>query len=135
MARSEQRRNSDFAPLAGLAGILILLATAIAAQAQTLTVLYSFTNGDVGNTPASGLIMDQAGRLYGTASAGGAHGDGTVYLVSRAGSGWSALPLYSFQGGTDGAAPVASVAFGPDGTLYGTTPAGGRKPRGIRHSL
>ncbi|MFZ0312832.1 MAG: choice-of-anchor tandem repeat GloVer-containing protein [Candidatus Korobacteraceae bacterium] len=125
MARSEQRRNSDFAPLAGLAGILILLATAIAAQAQTLTVLYSFTNGDVGNTPASGLIMDQAGRLYGTASAGGAHGDGTVYLVSRAGSGWSALPLYSFQGGTDGAAPVASVAFGPDGTLYGTTPAGG----------
>ncbi len=125
MTRSEQSGSSRFTRLAGMAVFFILLVTAVAAQAQTLTVLYSFTNGDVGNTPASGLIMDQAGRLYGTASAGGTHGKGTVYRISRAGSGWTVAPLYSFQGGADGAYPVANVTFGPDGTLYGTTPAGG----------
>ncbi|MGA2369029.1 MAG: choice-of-anchor tandem repeat GloVer-containing protein [Candidatus Korobacteraceae bacterium] len=118
-------RSSAVARLAVHLGFAIFLLTSIAAQGQTLTVLYSFSNGDIGTNPASGLIMDQAGRLYGTAQYGGARGYGTVYRASRAGSGWTVVPLYGFQGGTDGARPVADVTFGPDGTLYGTTPAGG----------
>ncbi len=130
MTRSEQSRSSVSARLAEMAGLFILLVTAVAAQAQTLTVLYNFGNGDVGSEPDSGLIMDQAGRLYGTASEGGTQGYGTVYRLSRAGSGWTVTPLYSFQGGTDGANPVASVAFGPNGTLYGTTSEGGNGSNG-----
>ena len=104
----------------------IIMAPARESQAQTLNVLYSFTSsGNVGYGPASGLIMDQAGSLYGTNYYGGEHGWGTVYRLSRAGSGWIATGLYSFQGGTDGGNPVANVTFGPDGTLYGTTTAGG----------
>jgi len=114
--------------------LLVLLVTAPAAQAQTLTVLHSFT-GPEGANPYSGLIMDQAGRLYGTADAGGAHGFGTVYRIARAGSGWIATGLYSFQGGIDGAYPVASVTFGPDGTLYGTTAAGGLGGNGTVFNL
>jgi len=106
-------------------GVLTMFATALA-QAQTLNVLYSFTDsGNVGDQPYSGLVMDQAGRLYGTTAYGGEHGYGTVYRVSRAGSGWIATGLYSFQGGMDGDTPVANVTFGPDGTLYGTTFSGG----------
>jgi len=37
----------------------------------SLTVLYSFTGGPDGGFPMAGLIIDKAGRLYGTASAGG----------------------------------------------------------------
>ncbi|MGA2903243.1 MAG: choice-of-anchor tandem repeat GloVer-containing protein [Candidatus Korobacteraceae bacterium] len=123
MTRSEHW-SSILARLAGMVPLLILLVTAPAAQAQTFTVLHSFT-GPEGTNPYSGLIMDHAGRLYGTAYAGGAHGFGTVYRIARAGSGWIATGLYSFQGGMDGAYPAASVAFGPDGTLYGTTAGGG----------
>ena len=35
------------------------------------TVLYSFTGGADGANPFAGLIRDEAGNLYGTASAGG----------------------------------------------------------------
>ena len=104
----------------------IILAAPRAAQAQTLAVLYSFTStGNVGYGPDSGLVMDHAGKLYGTNSSGGEHGWGTVYRLSRAGSGWIATGLYSFQGGADGGNPVANVSFGPDRRLYGTTTMGG----------
>ncbi len=96
------------------------------AQAQTFNVLYNFTiSGNVGDVPKSGVVRDQAGRIYGTNSSGGEYGYGTVYRLARAGSSWIATGLYSFQGGTDGATPIANVLFGPDGTLYGTTIAGG----------
>jgi len=40
------------------------------AQAQSFTVLHSFTGGADGASPAAGLTLDKAGNLYGTASAG-----------------------------------------------------------------
>ena len=47
------------------------------AQAQTFKVIHSFTGGGDGAGPFSNLVMDKAGNLYGTTSAGGA-GFGTV---------------------------------------------------------
>jgi len=40
-------------------------------QAQTFTMLHSFTGQGDGGQPTAGLIMDQRGDLYGTASQGG----------------------------------------------------------------
>ena len=44
----------------------------------TITTLASF-NGTHGANPYDSLIMDSSGNLYGTAAAGGAYGDGTVF--------------------------------------------------------
>lgn len=101
------------------------------AQAQMLTVLHSFTGGADGAQPWVGLTMDRSGSLYGTASYGGVAGScdgtgcGTVYKLSQHGSGWIFAPLYAFSGGSDGAIPLARVMIGANGTLYGTTYAGG----------
>ncbi|HUI83111.1 MAG TPA: choice-of-anchor tandem repeat GloVer-containing protein [Candidatus Binatia bacterium] len=108
---------------------LLLFLSVPAAQAQTFTVLHNFTHGDDGANPRSGLTMDRAGNLYGTASMGGTGnncngGCGTVFRLSPAGSGWTFSPLYEFDK-TDGAYPEGRLAFGPDGRLYGTTGQGG----------
>ena len=44
-------------------------------------VLHSFGHGSDGSTPLAGLI-DVNGTLYGTISAGGKHGDGTVFALT-----------------------------------------------------
>lgn len=87
----------------------------------TESVLYSFGCGSSGFAPASGVTFDTAGNIYGTASAGGDGGDGTVYELSRSGSSWVETTLYAFQGGLDGSEPVAPVFFDPAGNLYGAT--------------
>jgi uncharacterized repeat protein (TIGR03803 family) len=113
----------------------MVVAMTIAAQAQTFTVLHNFTNGADGGEPQAGLSMDRVGNLYGTASTGGNTsgvcsylpnpiGCGTVFKLSRKGSGWVFTPIYTFSG-PDGAHPKARVIIGPDGTLYGTTYGGG----------
>jgi uncharacterized repeat protein (TIGR03803 family) len=85
------------------------------------TVLYSFTNESDGSGPSAGLTK-VGNELYGTTSAGGATRNGTVFLVTTRGG--SLITLYSFAGGTDGSQPVAPLTY-VDGTLYGTTAAGG----------
>ena len=95
------------------------------AQAQTFKVIHTFTGKGDGATPWAGLTMDQAGNLYGTTCGNDcAYGGnaGTVFKLSRKGSGWIFNPLYNFVGGPDGANPHAGVVFGPQGNLYGTTP-------------
>ena len=46
-------------------------------------ILHSFTGGSGGSNPIGGLIMDEAGNLYGTAASGGPYGSGTVFEISR----------------------------------------------------
>ncbi len=103
---------------------LVLTLSTELAMAQTYTVLHQFTGGPDGAGPAAGLTLDAGGHLFGTTTAGAA-GNGTVFELKRAGSGWVFSPLYSFLGGNDGAVPEGGVVFGPNGTLYGTTSAGG----------
>jgi uncharacterized repeat protein (TIGR03803 family) len=46
------------------------------------TVLYEFTGGNDGYDPLGGITRDTQGNLYGTANAGGAHGEGTAFEIS-----------------------------------------------------
>jgi uncharacterized repeat protein (TIGR03803 family) len=102
------------------------LITAGPTTAQTFTTLYSFTvtatpyptNGD-GAIPDS-LILS-GNTLYGTASAGGSSGQGTVFRINFDGTGFTTL--YSFTGGSDGTIPGGLLLSG--GTLYGTALYGG----------
>jgi len=90
----------------------------------TPTLLASFDGGD-GANPDSSATTDAAGDLLGTTS-GGTNGDGTVFIVGRAASGYAARPLtvVTFDGG-NGQNPVAGLFVGSAGNLYGTTIQGG----------
>jgi uncharacterized repeat protein (TIGR03803 family) len=108
-------------------------------QAQTFSVLHTFTGGEDGASPL-GLTIDGAGNLYGTTGSGGLagceqNGCGIVFKLSRAGSGWTLSPLYTFTGGDDGALPLARVILGRNGTLYGTTGIGGANNTGVVFNL
>ncbi len=88
-------------------------------------VLYSFTNTTDGAYPTSGLTVDAAGNLYGTAG-GGNSAKGVVFELSKGSGGlWTEKVLYNFQGGNDGIEPFANIIFDAAGNLYGTTYAGG----------
>ncbi len=106
--------------------LLVLLAIAAAgmAQAQTFTVIHNFTGAGDGGAPYAGLTMDRSGNFYGTTTSG-AGSRGTVFQLKRAGSGWILATLYAFQGGADGGAPAGGVIVGADGSLYGMTQIGG----------
>jgi len=83
-------------------------------------------------------VKDASGNLFGTTSAGGVSGNGTVFeLVApkTVGGAYTEKLLYSFGTGTDGAAPVARVAFDSAGNLLGTTSAGGASNDGIVFEL
>src|SRR5580693_4534295 len=77
--------------------IVLLGLTLAAVQAQTFTVLHTFSGGADGANPFAGLTMDHAGNLYGTASQGGA-GYGIFCKLAHQGSGWVLNPLYQFLG-------------------------------------
>jgi uncharacterized repeat protein (TIGR03803 family) len=92
------------------------------------TVLYSFTGKPDGANPVAGLAIDKAGNLYGTTTAGGSSGNGTVFelgIPTVTGGEWTEDVLYNFGTGTDGTIPIAGVTFDASGNLYGTTSAGG----------
>jgi uncharacterized repeat protein (TIGR03803 family) len=54
----------------------------VTGEAWTETVLHSFTGGSDGATPSAGLVADPSDALYGTTSAGGANGGGTVFKLT-----------------------------------------------------
>ena len=112
---------------------LVLIAFPVwTASAQTLTVLHTFSGGTDGGSPESALTMDSGGHLYGTALKG-ADGYGTVYKMTDEHGSWLFTNIYNFQGDSgnnDGAGPIAKVVIGPNGSLYGTTVAGGGDPNG-----
>jgi uncharacterized repeat protein (TIGR03803 family) len=107
--------------------MLGLAALPPSAQAQTLTVLHSFTGGADGNQPM-GLVRDSAGNLYGTTLYGGvgfcslSAGCGTVFKLDAAGN---HTVLHAFTGGVDGSLPWATLTRDSAGNLYGATLNGG----------
>lgn len=124
------RKAKPSLTIAALAIITLMAVTTISMQAQTFTVLHNFTNGGDGSGPY-GLAMDRAGNLYGTTAGPGdcyTGGCGAVYKLAHSKSSWVFSQLYRFQGGTDGRWPHAGVTVAADGSLYGTTTAGGGGP-------
>lgn len=90
------------------------------------TNFFSFTGGTDGAQPMAGLFAAGDGNLYGTTSAGGAFGLGTVFRMLPNGT---ITNLVNFDG-FNGAIPRAPLADGPDGNLYGTTQYGGVSGQG-----
>jgi uncharacterized repeat protein (TIGR03803 family) len=92
------------------------------------TVLYAFTGLYDGAFPYSGLLMDAAGNLYGTASSGGFPAyTGLVFKLDTSGH---ETVLYYFMNRGDAAYPLADVIMDAKGNLYGTTYYGGASGAG-----
>lgn len=88
------------------------------------TVVYSF-KGQLyhdGGGPASALLLDKAGNLYGTTAGGGPSNNGTVFKLAPDGrGGWTETILHAFNG-TDGSLPnLAPLVEDASGNLFGVT--------------
>jgi uncharacterized repeat protein (TIGR03803 family) len=92
------------------------------------TVLYTFTGGDDGGSPRSGVMRDAEGNLYGTTVTGGTGYGGVVYKLDAAGH---ETVLYNFTRGADGGAPNAGVIRDSAGNFYATTQMGGSAGLGV----
>jgi uncharacterized repeat protein (TIGR03803 family) len=99
------------------------------------TTLLSFDGAAGGGNPISGVVIDAAGNLYGTASAGGARGLGTIYQLTHSASGWTETVLHDFNGGSDGAMAEGNLLRDPAGNIFGTTVAGGDGSAGVVFEL
>jgi uncharacterized repeat protein (TIGR03803 family) len=100
------------------------------------TVLYPFKGGTDGGDPASGLVRDRDGNLYGTTFSGGdlscyVGGCGVVFKLNKNGS---QTVLYRFTDRTDGKMPKGLVRDHV-GNLYGTTYDGGTSGHGAVFKL
>jgi uncharacterized repeat protein (TIGR03803 family) len=105
-----------------LATILILAALAIpSAQAQTLTVLHTFTGRSDGGEPDSGLITDSDGNLYGATTLGGLQNGAGAGVVFKLDPDGGETVLATFDGVGGGAAnPIGTLARDSSGNFYGT---------------
>ncbi len=117
-------------------------------------VLYSFCSAGCsndGSSPQAAVVVDVNGNLWGTTSAGGAHGHGLIFKLHNSGSSWMLTDMYDFcptpdangycddgdnNNGFAGAGlSYAGAASGSlyDGTskLYGVTALGGTANFGV----
>ncbi|MGB8910421.1 MAG: choice-of-anchor tandem repeat GloVer-containing protein [Candidatus Cybelea sp.] len=100
------------------------------------TVLHEFSGGSDGAEPIGTLTLVN-GTFYGTTALGGGEteycqaGCGTVYSITPAGD---ETPIYRFNGSPDGAFPEAGL-LNVNGTLFGTTEAGGAYDNGTLFSV
>jgi len=110
--------------------VCLFCGAAIAAPAQTFNTLVDFTGGNGAGPDRATLVQGFDGNFYGTTFGGGTDdscsyfvfvGCGTVFKINSAGT---LTTLYSFDD-TNGSEPSAALLQTADGTLYGTTHAGG----------
>jgi len=88
------------------------------------TALYSFcsqANCADGSSPQGSLIQWTDANFYGTTSAGGNVGAGTVFKLTPSGVLTTLYTFCSLANCGDGEFPYAGLALGSDGNFYGTT--------------
>ena len=121
-------KKTNLSTALAIACALLLTFAAVPLHAQfSYTDLYEYSSciTTTGCGPR-GLTQGPDGNFYGTASSGGAHGDGTVYKITPSGT---YTDIYSFDG-TTGKDPLNGLTLASDGNFYGTTSSGGAKGEG-----
>ncbi len=103
----------------------------ISLTTEALTTVVEFTgNGSInkGDSPAAGLLRDPAGDLYGTTTAGGASGAGTVFKLNPSSGALTTIAQFTGAGSqaNTGSRPgYGTLVAHSDGHFYGTTTSGG----------
>jgi uncharacterized repeat protein (TIGR03803 family) len=101
--------------------------TGFATLAQFLNTNLIKTNGAA---PLARLVEGTNGMLYGTTSAGGTKGMGTIYRLKKDGTGFAMLYHFGTNNTFDGRSPLGNLTLASDGSLYGTTFDGGTNSSG-----
>jgi uncharacterized repeat protein (TIGR03803 family) len=98
----------------------------------TLTTLYNFCSqsGCTDGEGPNGLVQAIDGSFYGTAYAGGANNNGTVFKITSSGTLTTLYAFCSQSGCTDGSTPYWGLVQATDGDFYGTTVEGGVNGQG-----
>ncbi|MBE7495334.1 MAG: hypothetical protein HS117_10330 [Verrucomicrobiaceae bacterium] len=99
--------------------------TFTAVQPQRYEKMVQFSEA-TGITPLAGLSQGADGYFYGTTSAGGINGQGTVFRLSAGG----VLTTLVHFAGSNGSSPRTRMIQASDGNFYGTTYYGGSENRG-----
>lgn len=100
------------------------------------STLYSFLGGADSANPVGGLVAGRGPLFYGTTRGGGSNGMGTIFTLFYADRSWVEDDLYDFQGGMDGATPLAGLTVAPSLSsndkisFFGTTASGGANNNG-----
>lgn len=101
--------------------------------------MHSFTGSPDGAEPfinCNNLALDGHGNLYGTTYLGGTPNFGIVFkLMPQTSGAWTEKILHTFQGGADGAKPLAGVVLHGSGNVYGTSNIGGTGRYGMVFKL
>src|SRR5580698_3752124 len=99
--------------------------SAIPAQAQTVSTIYTFSSGTNPSDPAGVMAQGQDGNFYGVTLSGNGCCQGDVYKISSEGA---ITSLYS-MGQSDGT-NCTGLTLGTDGNFYGTCKNGGTNDYG-----
>jgi uncharacterized repeat protein (TIGR03803 family) len=99
--------------------------------AGTYEVVYNFgaTSNDCTQPDAAMTYVPSKNALYGTASGGGANGDGCIFKIDLASKKPKESIVYSFSGSSSSPAGASGPVF-YGGSLYVTTPSGGDQRNG-----
>jgi uncharacterized repeat protein (TIGR03803 family) len=84
--------------------------------------IYTFKQGEGGDSINFPLVLATDGNFYGTTHGGGTDQQGSVFKVTPAGE---FTLLHSFTNGPEGIQPEAGLIQATDGKFYGTTTLGG----------
>jgi uncharacterized repeat protein (TIGR03803 family) len=95
------------------------------------TIIHAFSALPDGQLPYGQPVVDSAGNVYGTTSAGGKYNYGTVWKLTLVTTGAEAGTykekiLHAFVSPTTGDYPYAGVILDSTGNIYGTTNQGGK---------
>lgn len=94
---------------------------------STLTTLVNFT-GTNGTNPVARLFQATDGNLYGATFVGGTNNAGTLFKLPK--TTFTTLTTLLNFNGINGANPAGRLISGSDGSLWGTTSAGGVNSKG-----
>jgi uncharacterized repeat protein (TIGR03803 family) len=100
-------------------------------QNGVVSVLYNFPGNTGGANPSGGVVEATDGNLYGTTSAGGTFGFGTIFRISTTGK---FKTLYSFSAAV-GENPSSAPIQRTSGLFYGSLPFGSKYGYGAIYSL
>ncbi|HET7209674.1 MAG TPA: choice-of-anchor tandem repeat GloVer-containing protein [Terriglobales bacterium] len=98
----------------------------------TQSVIHTFTGGEDGSGPGSGLTLGENGTLFGMTPTGGINGQGVIFQLKLTTTGvWKFKVLHAFTGGDDGGGASAGRLLLYKGIFYGVTTTGGANGEGV----